>query len=183
MLWDEGGAMGERDTGEGTRTALVARADQAERLRFPGGSTMTLLADGPETRGALGVHQAVLRDAGVGASPHHHLHATEVFHVLRGGVQLLLGDDLVEVGAGDLVVVPPGAVHAFAAAPGRDAELLVVVTPGIERFSLFRRFEAVSTGRAPAATVLADQSTYDTYADTSEVWDRARHHIDTKETP
>ena len=172
--------------GHGDATAaapVVVRAEQADRLRFPGGSVMTLLVDGPATRGTLGVHRTVLRDGREGASPHHHVHTTEVLFVLRGGVQLLVGDEIVEVGRGDLVVVPPAAVHAFAAAPGRDAEVLVAVTPGIERFSLFRRLEAASTGRDPTATVVADESTYDTYADTSDVWDRARHHIDTKETP
>lgn len=34
---------------------------------------------------------------------------------------------------GDLVVVPPGLAHAFAAAPRHDADILIVITPGVER--------------------------------------------------
>jgi mannose-6-phosphate isomerase-like protein (cupin superfamily) len=149
---------------------------EAERLVFAGGSTMTLLADGPSTAGKLSVHHALLRDGADGASPHHHTTVAEVFYVLRGRVQLLVGDELVEAGEGDLVVVPPGVTHAFAGARGHDAELLVAVTPGIERFSLFRRFERVSAHREPAGTLFTDQSDYDTYPDVSDIWEHARRH-------
>jgi hypothetical protein len=98
----------------------------------------------------------------------------EVFYVLRGTVQLLVGSDLVEAGAGDLAVIPPGVIHAFAAAPGEKAELLVAVTPGIERFDLFRRFERVLAGREPRGSTFVDQSRYDTRPDVSETWDQAR---------
>ncbi|GHG63347.1 hypothetical protein GCM10018779_32870 [Streptomyces griseocarneus] len=33
-----------------------------------------------------------------------------------------------------MVVVPPGTQHAFAAAPGEIADMLVIITPGVERF-------------------------------------------------
>lgn len=31
---------------------------------------------------------------------------------------------------GDVVIAPPGLDRAFAAAPGEDAEVLIVITPG-----------------------------------------------------
>jgi hypothetical protein len=98
-------------------------------------------------------------------------------------VQLLVGEELIEAGAGDLAVVPPGLAHAFAAAPGEDAELLVAVTPGIERFDLFRHFERVMAGREPAGSAFSDQSRYDTYSDTSEIWDQLRQPTLTTEEP
>jgi len=154
---------------------VVARAADAERLVFPDGSTMTLLADSHATGGRLSMHHTLLRDGADGASPHHHTTVAELFYVLRGTVQVLVGDELVEAGEGDLVVVPPGVAHAFAAAPGGDAELLLAVTPGIERFDLFRRFERIVAGREPAGTLFADQSEYDTYPDISDIWEQARH--------
>jgi len=164
-------------------SAVVARAAEAERLLFPGGSTMTLLADSLATGGKLSVHHTMLSNGADGASPHHHTTVAEVFYVLCGSIQLLVGEDLIEAGEGDLAVVPPGVAHAFAAVPGSEAELLVAVTPGIERFSLFRQFERVSAGREPAGT-LADQSHYDTYPDTSEIWEQARQITSTtEETP
>jgi oxalate decarboxylase/phosphoglucose isomerase-like protein (cupin superfamily) len=116
-----------------------------------------------------------LRPGGLGASPHHHLTATEVFYVLRGSVQLLVGDELVVATEGDLVVVPPGVAHAFAAAPRGDAELLVAVTPGIERFELFRQLARLAAGLAPPGTLSDGQSRYDTYASDSPAWQQATH--------
>jgi quercetin dioxygenase-like cupin family protein len=56
--------------------------------------------------------------------------AAELFYVLGGALQVLVGDQVVLAETGDVVMVPPGVMHAFAAAPGCDAELLAIVTPG-----------------------------------------------------
>lgn len=154
-------------------TSVVARASHAERLVFPGGSSITLLADSDETGGRLSVHRTVLRDGAEGGSPHHHTTVAETLYVVSGRVQVLVGDELIEAGAGDLAVIPPGVTHAFAAARGSDAELLVATTPGIERFPLFRRIARVSAGCEHPGTV-TDQSRYDTYADRSAIWDQTR---------
>jgi quercetin dioxygenase-like cupin family protein len=152
---------------------VLTHAAQAEQLRLPDGSMMRLLADSPATAGKLSVHTSTLRNGG-GAGPHHHLVASEVFYVVRGAVELLIGEAIVTAGEGDLAVVPPGVPHAFAAVAGSDAELLIAVTPGIERFDLFRTFERVLSGREPAGTLFDDQSAYDTYPDHSPTWERAR---------
>lgn len=155
--------------------AIVVRAKDGEELEFPDGSSMRLLTDSPATGGSLSVHRATLRHGGVGASPHHHLTATEVFYVIRGSVQILVGEVLVVATEGDLAVVPPGMAHAFAAAPGGDAELLVAVTPGIERFELFRRLARRAAGLEGPGTLFDDQSRYDTYASDSPAWRQATH--------
>src|SRR5215218_8372640 len=155
--------------------AIVVRAQEAEELEFPDGSSMRLLTDSAASGGALSVHRATLRHGGLGASPHHHLTATEVFYVLSGSVQILVGELFVVATEGDLVVVPPGMAHAFAAAPGADAELLVAVTPGIERFDLFRRLARLASGLEAPGTLFDDQSPYDTYASDSPAWRQAMH--------
>lgn len=158
----------------------MVRAAEAERLEFPDGSSMTLLADSHATDAKLSVHHTVLPAGAAGASPHHHTTAAEVFYVLRGTVQLLVGDDVVLAGPGDLAVVPPGVSHAFAAAPGTEAELLVAITPGIQRFELFRRLGRALAGLEPRGSVFDDQSEYDTYNDDSPVWARTRTLASTK---
>ena len=154
---------------------VVVRAREAEQLQFPDGSAISLLTDSPAAGGTVSIHRATLRHGGLGASPHHHLTATEVFYVLSGSVQLLVGELLVVATEGDLAVVPPGMAHAFAAAPGRDAELVVAVTPGIERFELFRRLARLAAGLEAPGTLFDDQSRYDTYASDSPAWRQARH--------
>ncbi|HUQ62695.1 MAG TPA: cupin domain-containing protein [Acidimicrobiales bacterium] len=153
--------------------AIVVRAQEAEEIEFPDGSSMRLLTDSATNGGTLSVHRATLRPGGLGASPHHHLTATEMFYVLSGSVQLLVGEVLVMATEGDLAVVPPGMAHAFAAAPGGDAELIVAVTPGIERFELFRRLARLAAGLEEPGTLPHDQSHYDTYASDSPAWRQA----------
>lgn len=154
--------------------AVLVRAQEVEKLEFPDGSSMRLLSDSPATGGTLSIHRATLRHGGLGAGPHHHLTATEVFYVLSGSVRLLVGDDVVVATEGDLAVVPPGMAHAFAA-PDGDAELLVAVTPGIERFELFRRLARLAAGLEAPGTLFDDQSRYDTYASDSPAWRQARY--------
>ena len=62
--------------------------------------------------------------------PHHRASSAELFYVLSGAIQLLADDRLLGAGEGDPAVVPPGLPHAFAAARGSDADLLIVITPG-----------------------------------------------------
>ncbi len=168
--------VGGADSGSaGSPAAIVVLAQEAEVLEFPGGSSMRLLADSLATGGTLSVHRATLRHGGLGANPHHHVTATEAFYVLSGSVQILVGERLVVATEGDLAVVPPGMAHAFAAAPGSDAELFVAVTPGIERFELFRQLARLAAGFEAPGTLFDDQSHYDTYASDSPAWLQARH--------
>jgi hypothetical protein len=72
------------------------------------------------------------------------------------------------------VVVPPGMTHAFAATPGRDAEILIVIAPGVERFEYFRHLERIAYGKVPRESLLEVQELYDTWFERSQAWDAAR---------
>jgi mannose-6-phosphate isomerase-like protein (cupin superfamily) len=129
-----------------------------------------LLADASATGGALSAQRVTLSDGADGATPHRHTGSAELFYVLDGAAQLLSGDEIVTASAGDLVVVPPGVAHAFAAVPGSDADLLIVVTPGIERFEYFRHLARVATGEEPPESLLEVQDRYDNHFLASETW-------------
>jgi mannose-6-phosphate isomerase-like protein (cupin superfamily) len=152
------------------------RAAETERLAFPDGSTLDLLADLDASAAGVTFHHTTLRPGAVGAAPHHHRTAPEHFFVQRGTVRFLLGDDLVEVNAGDLVTVDVGVVHAFAAADGDDEAELLVITPQVGRFDLFRRYARLAAGDATAQPVHAEesQSRFDTYVTVSPTWERSR---------
>jgi uncharacterized RmlC-like cupin family protein len=115
-----------------------------------------------------------LADGADGANPHHHATSAELFYVLSGSVQLLAGDRLVVASEGDLALVPPGLPHAFAAAQASDADLLIVITPGVERFEYFRHLARIATGQQSPETLLEVQALYDTFFDDSPAWQRAR---------
>jgi uncharacterized RmlC-like cupin family protein len=109
-----------------------------------------------------------------GAKPHHHANSTELFSILDGTAQLLSGEQVVTVERGDRVVVPPGLAHAFAAAPGEDADILIVNTLGVERFEYFRHLERIVYGKVPPESLLEVQELYDTYFLTGKTWNNAR---------
>ena len=150
-------------------TGAVATAADAEVYEL-GDAMLQLLLDASHTGGALSAHRCRLPNGTVGANPHQHLTATELFYVLSGKADLLAGTRLIRAVEGDLVVVPPTSPHAFAAAPDSNAELLVVITPGIERFEFFRNLVRVRTGELDMETFMASQADYDTYPADAGPW-------------
>lgn len=151
------------------RTGAFASAADAEVYEL-GDAMLQLLLDASHTGGALSAHRCRLPKGTVGANPHQHLTATELFYVLSGEADLLAGTRLIRACEGDLVVVPPTSAHAFAAAPNCNAELFVVITPGIERFEFFRNLVRVRTGELDMATFMASQADYDTYPADAGPW-------------
>jgi len=152
---------------------VLVRGAQAEVVgRAP--THVQLLADSSATGGALSTIRVTLGKDADGARPHHHKGSAEMFYVLDGGVQLLSGTEIVTAERGDLVVVPPNLPHAFAAAYGKSADLLIVITPGVERFDYFRKLERVAYGKEPPASMLEVQELFDTYFGSSAEWDAVR---------
>jgi mannose-6-phosphate isomerase-like protein (cupin superfamily) len=121
-------------------------AADAELAGFPP-QTVRLLADSSSTGGRLSTQQVTLLGGADGVNPHHHASSAELFYVLSGSVQLLAGERLLVAGEGDLAVVPPGLPHAFAAARGSDADLLIVITPASKDSSI----SAAWPGSPPAS--------------------------------
>lgn len=109
--------------------------------------------------GPVGLREEVRRAVGA----RHRLHGAQQFT-----------NEVVTAGAGDLVVVPPGRPHAFAAAPGCDADMLIVITPGVERLEYFRHLQRTALGEVTAKSLLEVQERYDTYFLHNAAWDRRR---------
>ena len=152
---------------------VLVRAADAELVRFPP-QTAQLLADSSSTGGRLSTQRVTLLGGADGANLHHHAWSAELFYVLSGLVQLLAGGRLLVAGEWDLAVVPPGLPHAFAAARGSDADLLIMITPGIERFEYFRHLARIATGQQPPQSLLEVQALYDTFFDDSPAWRQTR---------
>jgi quercetin dioxygenase-like cupin family protein len=153
--------------------AVVVRAADAELIgQRP--TSVRLLADSSSTGGALSAQRVSLASGADGARPHRHANSAELFYVLDGTAQLLSGDQVITAGPGDLVIVPAGLDHAFAAAPGMDADLLIVITPGVERFEYFRHLARIAYGEVAPESLLAVQERYDTYFSASGAWTTAR---------
>ncbi|MBS2535484.1 cupin domain-containing protein [Catenulispora sp. NF23] len=150
---------------------VLIRAAEAERVPLIG---HILLADADATGGALSSHRVELATGANGAVPHHHTASSELFYILDGRLDVLVGTEVHTADPGDLLVVPPHLDHAFAAHPGSAAEALIVITPGIQRFDYFRLVQRTRAGQEPAGTLRASQERFDTYFVDSAAWQAAR---------
>lgn len=154
---------------------VVVRSGEAEFLGADGYPTaVRLLADASATSGALSTQRVTLGSGADGASPHLHKSSSELFFILDGSAQLLAGADVLTLQAGDLAVVPPDTAHAFAAPPAATADLLIVITPGVERFEYFRLLARFAQGQATFDDLLAVQDRFDNHFLNSPEWRAAR---------
>ena len=153
----------------GTAPAPV-RARDAEVLQGDPNGTITLLADPEHTGGLLTSNRSLLRAGSVGAPPHLHHTSAEVLHLLDGGLDVLLDEQVTTLTAGDLLVVPPGTRHAFAPAAGRDADVFVLFAPGTARFDYYRLLDRVHRGEADPQEVADSQDRFDNHYVDSPVW-------------
>jgi mannose-6-phosphate isomerase-like protein (cupin superfamily) len=154
---------------------VVVRSDEAEFLGADGyPAAVRLLADAAATGGALSTQRVTLGRGADGASPHLHENSSEMFFIIDGTAQLLAGTDVLTLQAGDLAVVPPALAHAFAAPPAATADLLIVITPGVERFEYFRLQARVALGQATLDDLLAVQDRFDNHFLDSPEWRAAR---------
>ncbi|GGV31274.1 cupin [Kitasatospora herbaricolor] len=153
--------------------AVLVRSEEAETLDL-GGTTARLLADAGATGGALSTLRVTLARGADGASPHYHGGSSELFYVTDGELQVLAGEEVVTARAGDLLVVPPELPHAFAAPSSSGADLLIVITPGVERFEYFRILERLRRGEATLEELLATQDRFDNHFLDSPTWRAAR---------
>ena len=155
--------------------AVVIRAEEAETLgggEFP--VAVRLLADSHSTGGAMSAQRVTLGRGADGATPHCHTASSELFFVLEGAAQILIGTEVLTVREGDLAVVPPHLPHAFAAPHDTAADLLIVITPGVERFEYFRLLARLQRGEATVEDLLAVQERYDNHFLDSPEWRAAR---------
>jgi hypothetical protein len=87
----------------------------------------------------------------------------------------LVGEDVITVGAGDLAVVNPMGMHAFANASATEpADMLIVFGPAIERFDYFRLLRRVVAGEASFPDVLASQERFDNWFADNATWNAHR---------
>lgn len=120
-------------------------------------NTLTFKAVGADTHRHLGLFEMTQEPGGMGASPHLHREMEELFYVLEGEVDILVGDRTIKAQAGAFVLVPRSTTHAFTNRGKKRAKLLVMFCPGGEREKYFEGLaELTKNGQKPDPQALIE---------------------------
>jgi quercetin dioxygenase-like cupin family protein len=119
----------------------------SEEIRI-GQLTIRFLVEGHASGGSVAMFEF---DVPAGAKvpiAHSHDAYEETIYGLDGVLTLTVEGRKIEVGKGDVLCIPRGAVHRFDNLHAGEAKMLAVVTPGILRPDYFREIAAVAKAAA-----------------------------------
>ena len=97
--------------------------------------------DGSEIRELLAHRNSCIRlqslaearlPVGGQTTPHYHPQTEEIYYILSGQGRMRIGDEQREVGPGDAIAIPPGAVHQIANTGDLVLTFLCCCAPGYE---------------------------------------------------
>ena len=97
--------------------------------------------DGSEIRELLAHRNSCIRNqtlaearlpAGAGTTPHHHVKTEEIYYLLEGQGLIRVGEQTRQVGPGDAIAIPPGAVHQITNTGAGVLKFLCCCAPGYE---------------------------------------------------
>jgi mannose-6-phosphate isomerase-like protein (cupin superfamily) len=117
------------------------------------GESITVKVDPSDTGGAYAIVEEVSGPGG-GPPPHVHAHEDEVFYVLEGNVEFLVGDRTVPGKPGSTGVLPRGVPHTFRNVGPSPSKVLVVISPGG-----FTRFFEEIDGKARSGPLSKEEAT------------------------
>ena len=142
---------------------IITRPETLADPDDPTSPTVRLIADASDTEGTASIENVRLVDGADGAVPHYHRLSHEVFHVLDGTFEVWEDGTIHRLERGDTAIIAPGTPHAFGAAAGCDADVLITITPGVERFEYFRQLARIVRGIAQPDSLTSRQEEFDTY--------------------
>lgn len=124
-----------------------------------GEMVIRFLLEGAESGGSLAVFEFDVPTGAKVAAAHSHDGYDETIYGLEGMLTWTVEGVPVDVGPGDALFIPRGAIHHFDNGHDADAKALAVVTPGILGPDFFRDVAAVldaSAGGPPDVVALGE---------------------------
>ena len=100
-----------------------------ETITAGDGSTLKEILNAGKGSFAFGYSLALARVEAGGRTRPHRLRSSEVYYVLSGRGRMHIGDEAADVGAGQAVYIPPGAVQFIENAGDGRLEFLCIVDP------------------------------------------------------
>ncbi|MGD9890559.1 MAG: cupin domain-containing protein [Dehalococcoidia bacterium] len=146
--------QGAADAGRRSRSRAIVRGPGDGHV-IPGPEGITLKATGDETGGSIGFFEGTT-PAGFGPPRHIHHTCDELFYVLSGEFEFLLGDQVVHAGPGTFVFIPRGTVHAPKVAGTEPGRVIAAFVPGGQEqaFEEFAKLVPAREGEEPDAEEL-----------------------------
>lgn len=141
--------------GEGVTIVMSA----APRTINVGSMGVTFLLEPEQTGGALTAFECEVPAGAKMPAPHSHDAFDETIYGLVGTTTFTVAGTDHEIGPGDVVFVPRGAVHGFVNRGDTDARFLAVVTPGLFGPDYFTQIAAVldaAAGGPPDLAAIGD---------------------------
>jgi quercetin dioxygenase-like cupin family protein len=117
--------------------------------------TIRFLLEGDQSRGSLAVFEFDVPAGSKVAAAHSHDAYDETICGLQGVLTWTVDGIQTEVGAGEGLWIPRGAVHHFDNTHDADAKALAIVAPGVLGPDYFREVAAVLDGAAGGPPDLA----------------------------
>jgi len=122
------------------------------------GMSIRFLVEGKDSAGRVAVFEFGVPAGARIAVAHSHDGYEETVYGLEGVLTWTIDGRTTELGAGEALVIPRGAVHHFANPTETDAKALAIVTPGVLGPDFFREVAAVldaAAGGPPDVQALA----------------------------
>jgi quercetin dioxygenase-like cupin family protein len=120
-------------------------ARPVERLML-NGQTIQFLIEGKDSNGSIAAIQARIPAGTKVPLAHSHAAFEETIYVLEGELAFTVDGDTRAMKAGDIMLIPRGAVHTFSVNVDQDASILSVATPGLFRLAYFHELAELLDG-------------------------------------
>jgi mannose-6-phosphate isomerase-like protein (cupin superfamily) len=100
-----------------------------------------ITVDGSEIRELLAHRNSCIRNQslaearllpGARTTAHYHPRAEEIYYILEGTGRMQIGAELRDVGPGDAIAIPPGAIHQITNTSEKAIRFLCCCAPGYE---------------------------------------------------
>lgn len=143
-----------------SQSKVPVRVSPAEEILEGGGLTIRFLLTGDDSAGTLAAFEVTVPGGQrLPAPPHSHDGYEETIYGVEGALTWTVDGTSIDVGPGQALCIPRGAVHRFENRGQADAKCLCVVTPGVLGPQYFREMFAVlavAAGGPPDRAKLAE---------------------------
>lgn len=145
-----------------TQEAMKAAAIRAGGKEFRFAQLgIKFLVDGPEEGASLSMFELEVSPQAGMPVPHSHDGFDETVYGLSGKLSLTVDGKTIDVGAGQTVLIPRGAIHSFVNPHEETERALCVITPGVLGSAYFQEMEdqlrsSAAAGRPPDPAKMAE---------------------------